>query len=89
MVFEKLKADARETPSVALYYGLLLSAAGDTNQAAKYLGIAQKSDLLPEEKALAAEALKPSGFPKLTPGRNSQSPAGSLSVRSNRGSRRS
>jgi hypothetical protein len=43
---------------VALYYGLLLSEAGQTNQAGKYLGLGQKSDLLPQEKALVAEALK-------------------------------
>ena len=55
---EKLKAEALETPSVAVYYGLLLSEAGETNKAGKYLGIAQKSDLLPEEKALVAEVLK-------------------------------
>ena len=57
-VLEKLKADILETPSVALYYGVLLSAAGDTNKAGKYLGIAQKSDSLPEEKAMVAEAVK-------------------------------
>jgi predicted Zn-dependent protease len=55
---EKLKAEALETPSVAVYYGLLLSEAGQANKASKYLGIAQKSDLLPEEKALVAEALQ-------------------------------
>jgi tetratricopeptide (TPR) repeat protein len=55
---EKLKPAALETPSVAVYYGLLLSETGETNKAAKYLGIAQKSDLLPEEKALVTEALK-------------------------------
>jgi predicted Zn-dependent protease len=60
-VLEKLKPDALEAPSVALYYGLLLSASGDTNKAGKYLAIAQKADLLPEEKALAAEAAKRSG----------------------------
>lgn len=60
-VLEKLKPDALETPSVALYYGLLLSASGDTNKAGKYLAIAQKADLLPEEKALAAEAIKQLG----------------------------
>jgi hypothetical protein len=42
---------------VALYYGVLLSAAGDTNKAGKYLGIAQKASLLPEEKALVTEAI--------------------------------
>ena len=55
---EKLKAEALETPAVALYYGLLLSETGETNKAGKYLGIAQKSELLPEEKVLAAEAFK-------------------------------
>ena len=60
-VLENLKPDALEAPSVALYYGLLLTASGDTNKAGKYLGIAQKADLLPEEKALAVEAAKQSG----------------------------
>lgn len=55
---EKLKPEALETPSVAVYYGLLLSEAGQTNKASKYLGVAQKAELLPEEKALVAEALK-------------------------------
>jgi Flp pilus assembly protein TadD len=57
-VMQKLKPDVLESPSVALYYGLLLSATGETNKAGKYLDIAQRSDLLPEEKALAAEAVK-------------------------------
>ena len=61
VVLEKLDAKALETPSVALYYGLLLSETGETNKAAKYLAIARKSDLLPEEKALAAEAAKLAG----------------------------
>ena len=50
-------------PSVAAYYGLLLSEAGETNKAARYLVIAQKSELLPEEKALVAEGLKRIGPP--------------------------
>ncbi len=54
----KLKPEALETPSVAIYYGLLLSVAGETKKAAKYLDIAQKADLLPEEKALVTETLK-------------------------------
>jgi predicted Zn-dependent protease len=57
-VLEKLKPEALEMPSVALYYGLLLSASGDLSKAARYLGIAQKAELLPEERALLAEALK-------------------------------
>jgi tetratricopeptide (TPR) repeat protein len=58
---EKLKPEALETPSVAVYYGLLLSETGQNNKAAKYLGIAQKSELLPEEKALVVDALKRTG----------------------------
>ena len=58
---DKLKPEALETPSVALYYGLLLSATDQTNQAGKYLRIAQRSELLPEEKALVGEALKQIG----------------------------
>ena len=60
-VLQKLKPEALETPSVALYYGLLLSATGETNQASKYLVIAKKAELLPEEKALAAEAIRQNG----------------------------
>jgi predicted Zn-dependent protease len=60
-VLEKLKPDALQSPSVALYYGLLLSASGETNKARKYLDIAQKADLLPEEKALVNDAGKQSG----------------------------
>ncbi|HOX58687.1 MAG TPA: hypothetical protein PLC99_17530 [Verrucomicrobiota bacterium] len=62
-VLQKFKPEALEIPSVALYYGLLLSATGQTNQAGKYLGIAQASKLLPEEKVLVAEALAPLGPP--------------------------
>ena len=55
---EKLKAEALETPSVALYYGLLLTETGETNKAARFLTIAQKSELLPEEKALVTVATR-------------------------------
>jgi tetratricopeptide (TPR) repeat protein len=55
---EKLKPEKLELPSVAVYYGVLLSAAGEPGRAAKYLKLAQKSQLLPEEKALVAEAAK-------------------------------
>jgi len=57
-VFHKLKPEALEMPAVALYYGVLLSAAGDTNAAGKYLDIAQNANCLPEEKVLVAEAIK-------------------------------
>ena len=55
---EKLKAESIEIPQVALYYGVLLSAVGETNKARKYLDIAQRADVLPEEKALLAAAVR-------------------------------
>jgi hypothetical protein len=55
---EKLKTESIEIPQVALYYGVLLSAVGDTNKARKYLELAQRADVLPEEKALLAAAVK-------------------------------
>ena len=55
---EKLNTESIEKPQVALYYGVLLSAIGETNKARKYLELAQHADVLPEEKALLAAALK-------------------------------
>jgi Flp pilus assembly protein TadD len=57
-VLEKLKPETLELPPVALYYGLLASAAGDPAKAGKYLALAQKAELLPEEKTLLADAAK-------------------------------
>jgi thioredoxin-like negative regulator of GroEL len=53
---EKLKPEALENPSVALYYGCLLVSAGRTNQGARYLELARQGNLLPEEKQLLAAA---------------------------------
>lgn len=54
-LFEKLSPDALRNPSLATYYGVLLTAAGQTNKATEYLQIAAQSpQLLPEEKALIA-----------------------------------
>lgn len=60
-LLQHLKPEALETPGVALYYGLLLSATGETNQAGRYLDVARRSNLLPEEMALAAAAVKRTG----------------------------
>jgi Flp pilus assembly protein TadD len=49
---EKLPPAALEQPSIALYYGVLLAATGQTNQSAHFLGQAQTGVLLPEEKVL-------------------------------------
>jgi predicted Zn-dependent protease len=51
-VLDKVKPEIRERPPIALYYGVLLAAAGETNAAAPYLAAAQNSAMLPEEKAL-------------------------------------
>jgi Flp pilus assembly protein TadD len=56
---EMLKSELLEQPSVSLYYGVLLSALGDTNRAAHFLMIAKnKGQLLPEEKYLLDNASK-------------------------------
>ncbi len=51
-VLEKLGAKPLETPSVALYYGVLFSASGDAVRAAKYFQKVKDLPMLPEEKAL-------------------------------------
>jgi Flp pilus assembly protein TadD len=55
-VLQKLKPEALEDPSVALYYGVLLSAAGQPAQARKYLDLTPPAKLLPEEKQLLDNA---------------------------------
>ncbi len=57
-VLQKLKPEALENPSIALYYGLLLSASGQPAQARKYLDLVQPAKLLPEEKQLLDTARK-------------------------------
>jgi predicted Zn-dependent protease len=55
-VLQKLNSSQLEDPSVALYYGILLSATGKADEAAPYLQIARtKGRLLPEEKKLLEE----------------------------------
>lgn len=56
-MLQKLPTKDLEQPSVALYYGVLLSAAGKTNEAAHFLTIAAtQGRLLPEEKKLLLQA---------------------------------
>ncbi len=57
-VLEKCQAAELENPGVALYYGLLLAAAADTNRANHYLALVKPETLLPEERELVGEALK-------------------------------
>jgi len=55
-VLAKLSPEALEKPTIALYYGLLLSADGQKETGAKYLEVASGARLLPEERALLANA---------------------------------
>ncbi|HEY3854636.1 MAG TPA: hypothetical protein VGO67_09605 [Verrucomicrobiae bacterium] len=57
-VLDKLGPESLEQPGVALYYGILLSANGQRDVAAKYLELAQTVRNLPEEKQLISEAAK-------------------------------
>jgi len=57
---EKLEPGALSRQPVALYYGVLLWAAGRTNEAVRYLDVAAADKtLLPEEKALLAASKPP------------------------------
>src|SRR5207245_3550316 len=51
-VFERLKPRQLEEPSVAGYYGIVLQATGNSQRAKKYLELAAKAPLLPEERRL-------------------------------------
>jgi hypothetical protein len=56
---QKLDAPQLERPSVALYYGVLLSATGNAGEAVPYLQTARtQGQLLPEEKQLLVETVK-------------------------------
>jgi Flp pilus assembly protein TadD len=53
---EALKPEELESPAIALYYGVLLSANGDNAKSVKYLDLAAAGKMLPEEKSLAQAA---------------------------------
>ena len=55
-VFERLKPNELEDPAVAVYYALVLQAAGNHERARKYLDLAVRARLLPEERKLVAQA---------------------------------
>ena len=56
-LLSQLKPDELRQPGVATYYGVLLAAAGQTNQALEHLDLAaQAPQLLPEEKTLITNA---------------------------------
>ena len=51
-ILQKIKQEDLEQPGIALYYGAILAANGETNRAGQYLARASKGAMLPEEKAL-------------------------------------
>jgi predicted Zn-dependent protease len=58
-LFRTLPSADLETPGIALYYGLALVAAGEVQQAQKYLSLAKHAQLLPEERRLLEETKRP------------------------------
>ncbi|MBU6400750.1 MAG: hypothetical protein KGS61_10555 [Verrucomicrobia bacterium] len=57
-VFSRIPASLLREPTLAAYYGVLLAANGQTEQAAPYLRAANRSpELLPEEQSLVTSAL--------------------------------
>ena len=57
---ERLKPEQLEHPGIAAYYGIILSASGNGERAKKYLALASKASLLPEEQKLVERARKES-----------------------------
>lgn len=53
--FAEVPESELRQPSVALYYGLILSANGDVKAGREFLDLAEKARLLPQEKALLAK----------------------------------
>jgi tetratricopeptide (TPR) repeat protein len=53
---DQLTPDQLHDPSVAVYYGVILAAAGQKEKAREYLQRAAEATLLPEEKALVQKA---------------------------------
>ncbi|MBI5388625.1 MAG: hypothetical protein HZA90_28520 [Verrucomicrobia bacterium] len=56
-VLERLTPPQLQTPAIAAYYGVLLTASGQTNKARPYLEAGRRAKLLPEETALVRAAL--------------------------------
>ena len=57
-LMQTLKPAQLEDPSMASYYGILLAASGQKQEAERYFAIAEKGVILPEELALISEARK-------------------------------
>jgi Tfp pilus assembly protein PilF len=55
-VFQRFEPRVLETPSIALYYGVLLAAGGEKERAGRFLAMAEGAGLLPEEKEMLQTA---------------------------------
>jgi tetratricopeptide (TPR) repeat protein len=55
-LFNGIKPENLEEPSIAAYYGIILAGTGDTTKARHYLERGLQAKLLPEEKALVTKA---------------------------------
>jgi hypothetical protein len=55
-VMNRLSSEELHQPALAMYYGVLLAAAGETEKAREYLSLADSAKLLPEERELIARA---------------------------------
>ena len=55
-VMRQLTPEQLHDPSVAAYFGILLAAAGQNDNATEYFALAEKAKLLPEEEELVAQA---------------------------------
>jgi tetratricopeptide (TPR) repeat protein len=55
-VFEKLREEQLRNPTVAAYYGVLLASSGQADKARRFLDLAARATLLPEEQRLVADA---------------------------------
>ena len=55
-IIESLKTQDLQSPGIAGYYGLILQATGNGAKAKKYLNLAVKGRLLPEERKLFERA---------------------------------
>ncbi|HSV62529.1 MAG TPA: hypothetical protein VLH83_04225 [Chthoniobacterales bacterium] len=55
-VLETLTPEQLRQPEIATYYGIILAAVGDQARAAEYLDLADKANLLPQEKELVEKA---------------------------------
>ncbi|MDQ6656479.1 MAG: hypothetical protein M3Y80_11790 [Verrucomicrobiota bacterium] len=62
-VMRTLSPEQLQDPAVAAYYGVMLAAAGEQQQAAQFLDLAEKAGLLPEERALVEKARRTSPRP--------------------------